>query len=177
MSESFKAVLERYVADPDLLDRDSQRDIALHEADLKHQMFEHASVYLKWSRLSVMAASQLKSLQHHVEKVLWLEAKAEARQLLTAAGEKPTEGRLDEIASANTQYRNHVAMLMRASSISETLKNVVFAFMHRRDMIQNINITQNSELKNLHGLSSSRDGDFGALQSIARDVITKSREE
>lgn len=179
MAENLKNLYDFYCANPERLDQDALSDVQIHEADLRNDMSTHSETYLKWARLSVIANSQHNSLQYHVEKIIWREARLNARSIIASRNEKITDSYVDEIAASDPAYRQHVVLMQRAEAIAETFKRIEFAFLHRRDMIQGLGMRENTERRMLpYGdpdTASARANNFKELESQVRDLIKSSR--
>lgn len=161
--ERLQDLFDRYCLNPDQIDTDAFADVSLDDTALLSNMQYHSELYLKWSRLCVIADSHFKTIKYEVEKILWAEARQAAHQKLVAAGDpKPSKDRVDDVATIDPEYRKHVEMMHRAERIYETFKRIEFAMLHRRDMISEMNSRQNRELRHLYnGNSSSMMQDSG----------------
>lgn len=178
MSEPLKAMFDHYCQHPEKLDEDAFRDVNLDAEGVVDGMLTQAETYLKWARLSAIAEAQYEELEHHVKKVCWYEACSYARDSIAKTGDKPTEQRINEIATSSKDYQRHVLMLNKASAIAATFKRIEYAMLQRKDMLQSLNSRQRAELDLLPRdpeVVAQRKTEFDRLRTQVAEIISKSR--
>lgn len=149
MAEPIGQTLKRYFENPDELHSDLERDQVIHEETVRMELARQAELFSKWSRLEILANEQLEAYKEHTNVTIWLSAKAQARGVLKASGEKDTASRAEELAYQSEGYLHAKHYLRKWETLAGLLKTAVATMYQRKDMLQSLNSRQKVDLDGL----------------------------
>lgn len=130
---------------PEILERIASEDLRLSESTLYHSLLTQAERYFFWARMASKAESQRRTVEYRVKEELWPQARKEARAKLSMAGQKITEGSVEENALLDSDYRAGKAELVKAEEFSAVLRAAEQAMRQRMEMLRSLNSRQRAE--------------------------------
>ena len=157
-----------FLEEPELLEAKVAEDLAITPgADLDGYLRTQAERYFYWAALASIAESRASKQKHRVQEELWAMARTKARLDAESRSQKVTEGRLDEVASLDNEFREGRDLLCELEAISGIFRGAERAMYQRLEMLRSLNSRQRVELNNIP------DDDF--IAKASRAISTKRR--
>lgn len=145
MAERLTAKYRRLVADPNALEDEGRASVSIDVDDVEVDLSTHAERYLEWGRLATMAEADYLGLKDEVTR-MENECKSRARTKLAGAGEKITEGRVEEVSSLDPALLRVKEMARKQHEVWKHFERVQQAMWQRQGMLQSLNSRQVREL-------------------------------
>lgn len=163
---NYSSLFESFLQDPNLLEQTALTDLEIdRDLPLDDYLHTQASHYFKWGALAAIAEGRAARQKYRVKEELWPIARTNARTYLKTAGEKITEGAVDDKAMLDAVYRKGLELLNDLEVVANTLRSAERAMAQRVDMLRSVNSRQRSELE----------GQFSSDMDRVRTVIKKNK--
>jgi hypothetical protein len=143
---SFQELYDAFCENPELLGQMALEDLKIdRDAPLQPYLYEQAQNYFKWASLASLAQAKANAQRFKVKEELWPEARQEARGSLEGNSAKVTEGRIDDLAMLDEDYRAGQTSLVELEHVAETLRAAERAMAQRLEMLRSLNSRQRGE--------------------------------
>lgn len=164
---NYEQLYDAYLADQAALEADACRDLAIdRDSPIEGYLYTQAQDYFKWATLAAISEARAAAQKYRVKEELWPLARAQARTVLKASGERITESQVDDCAAVNAAYRSGQTKLVELEEVAGTLRAAERAMAQRLEMLRSLNSRQRVEFG---GLSQTTDN------LNTRDVYQASR--
>lgn len=147
---SHEELYQAFCDAPGLMEDMALADIELDRAaDIAGYLYTQSANYFKWANLATIADAHAARQRNVVKEELYPIARERARATIMQRGDKPTEAKVDDLASVDAAYRGGQSRLVDLEAMAASLRAAERAMFQRLEMLRSINSRQRVELSGI----------------------------
>lgn len=154
MSETYKQLYKRLIADDELLQLEIAKAMHLNPNNLLQSAFMQPSLYMTWCYMSSLANADMEKAKYNLNEVILPKLRAKAREAASHELEeedgrtkkkKITIQETNDWAQRQPEYLEAAEEFRHLEMLADIFRKVEFALSQKRDMVQSINSRQRRE--------------------------------